>query len=54
MEKGWMKKKEEDQAEERERAFKELEQWEMRLRKARTEEQKKRAEARIEYWKRFI
>ena len=54
MERGWMKKKEGDQAEERERAFKELEQWEMRFRKARTEEQKKRAEARIEYWKRLI
>lgn len=54
MEKGWMRKKEEDQADERERAYKELEHWEMRLRKARTESQRILAEKRIEYWKRLI
>ena len=54
MRKGWELKKENDTADEREQAFKELEQWEMRLRKARTDSQRILAEKRIEYWKRLI
>lgn len=52
--KGWEVKKETDTADEREQAFKELEHWEMRLRKARTDSQRILAEKRIEYWKRLI
>lgn len=54
MRKGWELKKENDTADEREQAFKELEHWEMRLRKARTESQRILAEKRVEYWKRLI
>ena len=53
-EKGWMRKKEEDQADERTKAFKELEHWELKLRKARTEAQKRLAKSRIEYWEKLI
>ena len=52
--KGWEVKKETDTADEREQAFKELEHWELRLRKARTENDKALAEKRIEYWKMLI
>ena len=54
MRKGWELKKENDTADEREQAFKELEHWEMRLRKARTEKDRELAKKRIEYWKQLI
>lgn len=54
MRKGWEQKKVNDTADEREQAFKELEHWEMRLRKARKESQRILAEKRVEYWKRLI
>lgn len=52
--KGWDVKKEERETEEREQAMKELEHWEFKLRRARTEKQRALAEARVEYWKTLI
>lgn len=53
-EKGWIARKESEIEEERHQAYKELEHWELRLKKARTEAQRKLAEKRIEYWKTLI
>lgn len=47
---GWNAKKEVDRAEEHERAAKALELWELKLRKARTERDRKLALKRIDYW----
>ena len=50
----WEMRKADRQAEEKEQAVKELEHWELRLRKARTENDKALAEKRIEYWRMLI
>ena len=52
--KGWEAKKDTYLADEKEQALKELEHWELRLRRARTEKDRLLAEKRIEYWKRLI
>lgn len=47
---GWKAKNEVDRAEEHERAAKAIELWELKLRKARTEKDRRLARKRINYW----